>query len=97
MNGADMRAPPGILRNPKRAGIVARSTLPGSTVLRPSMNLTMSPVSFKAKPRTDMRATAMQRVQVLVAVIVLSRTSKRMAGGCLEVSPIITAATVIAA
>jgi hypothetical protein len=48
MNGADMRAPPGMLRNPKRAGIVARSTLPGSTVLSPSMNRTMSPVSFNA-------------------------------------------------
>jgi len=46
LNGADIRAPPGMAKSPKIAGITAMRTLLGRTPLRPSMSSEIRSVSL---------------------------------------------------
>ena len=83
--GADINAPPGIVRRPNIAGMAARSTWLGSIPLSPSISSVIMPVSLRLHPSTDISTTATVRLTVSKSVRVFWPASTRTANGSTEV------------
>jgi len=84
LNGADIKAPPGIVNIPNNAGITERRTLLDSKPLKASIVSVIKPVSFRIYPKRVMSATEENMSQVTGSVKVVTATSMNMAGGFSE-------------